>query len=258
MVSRSPLRSSQSAAVLVSSTSSFAALWWAAPLSLIPCCYVPISVGFGIWMNTQHDGCRSSLTLSVLALCCSGFWDTEVNEEAIKFMVAEPYLYYLMGVEDHPGGFIFLGAISRGNLSSVMDFLKSKMVKLPKNSKGHYLAMQRRKKSLFKKASELSTLCGIDICKGRKSEDREKKLRKEKMLLDVCSAQIQSQSHSDFSSEMHGKDVPYDIENVYRPNDIILEDKECCSNLDESIVNLCFADFVAEEQDFWNIELAMV
>ncbi|KAK6918258.1 Transcription factor, MADS-box [Dillenia turbinata] len=156
---------------------------------------------------------------------------------------------------------------------------KSKKVKLPKNSKGHYLAMQRRKKSLFKKASELSTLCGIDVCiivyddqnpkttietwphscndvfrmvkrcKGRMSEDREKKLKKEKILSDVHSAQIQSQTHSDFSSEMQSKDVPYDIENVCSPTDIILEDKECCNNLDESIVNLCCTDFVAEEQD---------
>ncbi|KAK6918257.1 Transcription factor, MADS-box [Dillenia turbinata] len=191
---------------------------------------------------------------------------------------------------DHPEGSILLGAISRGKPSSVVmegrknpekllmchpisylvppnktDISKSKKVKLPKNSKGHPLAMQRRKKSLFKKASELSTLCGIDVCiivyddqnpkttietwphscndvfrmvkrcKGRMSEDREKKLKKEKILSDVHSAQIQSQTHSDFSSEMQNKDVPYDIENVCSPTDIILEDKECCNNLDESI-----------------------
>ncbi|KAK6918256.1 Transcription factor, MADS-box [Dillenia turbinata] len=163
---------------------------------------------------------------------------------------------------------------------------KSKKVKLPKNSKGHYLAMQRRKKSLFKKASELSTLCGTDVCiivhddqnpettietwphscndvfrmvkrcKGRMSEDREKKLKKEKILSDVHSAQIQSQTHSDFSSEMQSKDVPYDIEIVCSPTDIILEDKECCNNLDESIVNLCCTDFVAEEQlSSWKLVL---
>ncbi|KAK6918266.1 Transcription factor, MADS-box [Dillenia turbinata] len=92
-------------------------------------------------------------------------------------------------IRDHPRGSILLGATSHGKLSSVVmegrknpeklpmchpisylvppnktDLSKSKKVKLPKNSKGRYLAMQRRKKNLFKKASELSTLCRIDVC----------------------------------------------------------------------------------------------
>ncbi|KAK6920084.1 Transcription factor, MADS-box [Dillenia turbinata] len=45
-----------------------------------------------------------------------------------------------------------------------MDLSKSKKRKLPGNSKAHYLAMERRKENLFKKASELSTLCGIEVC----------------------------------------------------------------------------------------------
>ncbi|KAK6920045.1 Transcription factor, MADS-box [Dillenia turbinata] len=102
-----------------------------------------------------------------------------------------------------------------------MDLSKTKTVKLPKNSKEHYLAIQRRKKNLFKKASELSTLCGIEVCvivyydqkattasetwpnnhndvlqmvkryKGRKSENRENKLqRKDNTILKQESANV--------------------------------------------------------------------
>ncbi|KAK6914585.1 Transcription factor, MADS-box [Dillenia turbinata] len=64
---------------------------------------------------------------------------------------------------------LFLEVVSRFSVANFsgecqkMDISKSKKLKVSANSKAHYLA-QRRKKSLFKKVSELSALCGIEVC----------------------------------------------------------------------------------------------
>ncbi|KAK6934712.1 Transcription factor, MADS-box [Dillenia turbinata] len=117
---------------------------------------------------------------------------------------------------------------------------KKEKLKVSANSKAHYLAMRRRKENLFKKASEISTLCGIEVCvivnDDQKSITAAGTYQITAILLDLI--MITSQAHFADSSQMRSNGVSDNIEGVCGPY-IILEDEDFWKNLYESIGNCC-------------------